>query len=505
MNPGPVCSGCTGTIRVGSHPTRMVPVHPLCSLSIVFTVHCVHCPLCSLSIVFSVHCVHCPLCSLFIVLTVHCVHCPLCSLSIVFTVHCVHCPFCSLSVVFTVHCVHCPLCSLSIVFAVRCVHCQLCSLSIVLICTQCQRLLHGYCNGLTRDQQKSPQGYVCGACGSTNGSTIQPSQITRSQPNNTFFCQTNIAVSNYPCSRLPQQILIPLQRHSTDHPNTEPTTPAEPSRVTTVRKCPECKICLAQVRSPLVCVACRQQFHVKCARETQLAQQRLRAADAWICHLCASVQRATNQPAAVDCKTDMPEQNKHCLTILQWNCDCLTTKVVELSELTVRYGIDITALQETKLGRDDPTPVLNGFDAVRRYRPRSGARFARGGGLLTYITKGIPYSEVPAAQQGPLEKLHVIIPTTRRQHLTIANAYFPPASSNYVQPMEDRQTWVDTLEAWGPPSSAVISMLIMCPGTSMPKACPALRCSTIGSKKMRWRCSMTANQQELPGSSKCAV
>ena len=87
---------------------------------------------------------------------------------------------------------------------------------------------------------------------------------------------------------------------------------------------------------------------------------------------------------------------------------------------------------------------------MRRYRPGSGARFARGGGLLTYIKKGVPYSKVPAAQQGPLEKLHVTIPTTRRQHLSIANEYFPPASSNYVQPMEDRQTWVDTLEARGP-------------------------------------------------------
>ena len=125
-----------------------------------------------------------------------------------------------------------------------------------IICTQCQRLFHGHCNGLTRDQQKSSQGYVCGACGSTSGSTIQPSQITRSQPNNTLFCQTNIAVSNHPCSRLPQQISIPLQRRSTDHPNTEPATPAEPPRATTVRKCPECKRCLAQVRSPLVCVAC---------------------------------------------------------------------------------------------------------------------------------------------------------------------------------------------------------------------------------------------------------
>ena len=86
----------------------------------------------------------------------------------------------------------------------------------------------------------------------------------------------------------------------------------------------------------------------------------------------------------------MSEKNKHRLTILQWNCDCLITKVVELSELTVRYGIDIIALQETRLGRDDPTPVLNGFDTVRRDRPGSKARFARGGGLLNSIKKRIP-------------------------------------------------------------------------------------------------------------------
>ena len=59
--------------------------------------------------------------------------------------------------------------------------------------------------------------------------------------------------------------------------------------------------------------------------------------------LAISVQRATSQPAAVDRITDMPEQNKHRLTILQWNCDCLTTKVVELSEIPARYGIDIIA------------------------------------------------------------------------------------------------------------------------------------------------------------------
>ena len=64
---------------------------------------------------------------------------------------------------------------------------------------------------------------------------------------------------------------------------------------------------------------------------------------------------------------------------------------------------------------------------MRRERPGSGARFTCGGGFLTYIKKRIPYSEVPATQQGPLERLHVTIPTTRRQHLTIATEVAQPS------------------------------------------------------------------------------
>ena len=193
--------------------------------------------------------------------------------------------------------------------------------SVPIICTQCQRIFHGYCNGLTRDRQNVPQRYVCGTCGSTNGSTIQPSQITRSQPNNTFFCQTNIAVSNHPFSCLTQQISMPFQRRSTNNPNTEPTTPAEPSRATTVRKCPECKRCLAQVRSPLVCVACWQQCHVKCARETQLALQILREADAWTCHICAEGHQPTGRGWPQDWHARGKQTSPHYSAMELWLLD----------------------------------------------------------------------------------------------------------------------------------------------------------------------------------------
>ena len=138
---------------------------------------------------------------------------------------------------------------------------------------------------------------------------------------------------------------------------------------------------------------------------------------------------------------------------------------------------------------------------MRRYRPGSGARFARGSGLLTYIKKGIPYSEVPAAQHVPLEKLHVTIPTTRRQHLTIANVCFSPASSNYVQPTEDRQAWVDALEAQGP---SVICGDFNAHHVSWDEYAQGM---PWGAELYNWveENEMTANQQELPGSNKGAV
>ncbi len=84
----------------------------------------------------------------------------------------------------------------------------------------------------------------------------------------------------------------------------------------------------------------------------------------------------------------MPEGTKNLITFLQWNCDGLATKANELEKLVQRKSVDIVLLQETKLGRDDVTPRLKGFDCLRRDRPGSGAPLRRGGGLAIYIGPG---------------------------------------------------------------------------------------------------------------------
>ena len=86
------------------------------------------------------------------------------------------------------------------------------------------------------------------------------------------------------------------------------------------------------------------------------------------------------------------------LTLMQWNCDYLATKIPELRVVIKKYEVDIILLQETKLGLEDLTPLLEGFDAIRTDRKGSGTHKRRGGGLITYIKKA-SNTRCPSAPQ----------------------------------------------------------------------------------------------------------
>lgn len=57
--------------------------------------------------------------------------------------------------------------------------------------------------------------------------------------------------------------------------------------------------------------------------------------------------------------------------LLQWNCDCLSTKADELAMLAKRYDVDLILLQETKLGEEDPTPDSTACDETGREAVRA--------------------------------------------------------------------------------------------------------------------------------------
>ena len=81
----------------------------------------------------------------------------------------------------------------------------------------------------------------------------------------------------------------------------------------------------------------------------------------------------------------------------------------------------------------DPTPLLEGFDAIRTHRKGSGTHTRRGGGLITYIKKGLQYSVPQCPAVIPLEQQCILLPTSSRRSISITNVYIPLESSTHTR------------------------------------------------------------------------
>ncbi|MES9973890.1 MAG: reverse transcriptase family protein, partial [Candidatus Thiodiazotropha sp.] len=123
------------------------------------------------------------------------------------------------------------------------------------------------------------------------------------------------------------------------------------------------------------------------------------------------------------------------LQIVQWNANGILRELPLLEDYLERHRVDIACVQETKLLPRDQTPHLKQFTAVRQDRQIQGE--ARGGGLLIYVRKDIPYKVVQRHQQSnaAFEQLSLDIPTVT-DPIRISNWYLPPANSPYLRRME---------------------------------------------------------------------
>ena len=86
-----------------------------------------------------------------------------------------------------------------------------------------------------------------------------------------------------------------------------------------------------------------------------------------------------------------------------------------------------------KLGLEDSTPLLEGFDAIKTVKKGSGTHTRRGGGFITYIKKGLQYSVPQCPAVIPLEQQCIILPTSSRRSISISNVYIPPESSTHTR------------------------------------------------------------------------
>ena len=111
--------------------------------------------------------------------------------------------------------------------------------------------------------------------------------------------------------------------------------------------------------------------------------------------------------------------------ILQWNCNGLSGKIVQLTDYMVRNSIVIAALQETKLTNRSPLASCACFNIIRTDRGRDS-----GGGLAFVVHKSVQYQKLslPSANDPYLETQGIAV-RSGDTIIEILNVYIPPVAS----------------------------------------------------------------------------
>ena len=136
----------------------------------------------------------------------------------------------------------------------------------------------------------------------------------------------------------------------------------------------------------VICNACKKGFHQKCSTGLKASTRD----DQWKCEKCTKLQQthlvaSTNYqpPGRTNSTPSQPLsvafQNK--LKIYQWNSDGILPKFVELRDRLINSGIDVLAVQESKLRKADKTPFIESHVTLRKNRNN----ILRGGLLLLFI------------------------------------------------------------------------------------------------------------------------
>lgn len=208
-------------------------------------------------------------------------------------------------------------------------------------CTECGLLAHKKCCGLSRWARENGEVWRCESCRSgVNGSTM------------TAGNSNNVQNSN----------------------NANEVLPAG--------KCDGCRK-WRRGGQGIRCVMCKSIVHVKCAGLGTRGRAEATDRSAWECAACVSQrgEREREGDRGVPAPASVPTgQGPQSITVMQWNCDHLASKVPELEVWLRKNDVDVVVLQESKLRAEDGEVRVSGYEMLRRDRWRGGrSRFSRGG------------------------------------------------------------------------------------------------------------------------------
>ena len=171
--------------------------------------------------------------------------------------------------------------------------------------------------------------------------------------------------------------------------------------------CPVCNLKVNWSTKSALCSKCKAWCHIRKQNNcSQIVNLREYNKNTWCCPKCINP-TTTSVPVTENIK------------ILQFNCNGLRNKIIEIINWMKKKNIKIAAFQETKLNEDTQINNIGNYTLIRKDRTRDA-----GGGVAFLIHNSIKFQELPDIQDP-----HIEFQAIKISNLTIANIYIPPIGS----------------------------------------------------------------------------
>ena len=200
---------------------------------------------------------------------------------------------------------------------------------------------------------------------------------------------------------------------------------------TSKEKCAKCSAALRSNTVPVRCSVCSKGFHQKCSTGPKASTrdsdwkcercnnlQQNNASDSTACQLPESTNSSPSQP--------LPATLRNKLKIYQWHAGGVCPNLMELRDLLINSDIDISAVQESKLWKNDKTSFIEGYATIRKDRNN-----VLRDDLLIFIRTDIVFENLHSVEKAGMEILSIHLKATKSTWLELYKISLPNTSTQY--------------------------------------------------------------------------
>ena len=204
-----------------------------------------------------------------------------------------------------------------------------------------------------------------------------------------------------------------------------------------------CKSTIKSTNSHIMCLeeGCTNRVHHKCSEmDKNQIKEYLRGERHWSCKHCLTKQLSSDHCTTfngnlLESKNarEGPKVEQNKLRILQWNCDGIGNKMIELRKRAIDQNLDVILIQETKLDPTNKTPAIPGYAPFRTDRKNK-----KGGGLITFVKNSVIFEKKGEQSKDATDTQTIRIKMNKKKWIDITNLYCPPATSQAYDNMNLR-------------------------------------------------------------------